>query len=199
MRRTTLLLALALGLGTAGCIGDTADVDASSENVSAKNVDWEPWEEPMVIDLGEPIEAEVAYGQCEQTSSSVEEKDGVINVDIEVDCGTAWGEVAWFVLSAESLAEAGGNELSVAFDTDDVVRAQILSEDADGTKTKLALDHDLTSGESLTAPLYEGQTYHLQVARGYAGESLWGPGSVHFTLVATTQDAAPADAEAAGQ
>lgn len=196
MRHATLLLALTLGMGALGCLAPEDGHDSASANVAAKAVDWEVWEEPTLIELGEPIEAEVAYGQCEQTDSSVEQtEDGVINIEIDIDCGQAWGEVAWFVLSAETLSEATGDEVAFSFalDPEDerALRAQILDEAPDGTVTKVAVEHRLVDGESVAAPLLDGHGYQLHVARGDYGGPLWATGSLRFSVVATASSSAP--------
>jgi hypothetical protein len=150
-------------------------------------VDWHPWEEPVQIGLDEPVSGEVAYGQCVH----VEPEEGV---DIAIECGTAWSEVAWYVVSAETLAEAGGNELVVRFATEQVARGSIHAVSPDGGKKKLAVQQSLLDGDELSAPIDEGYAYYVYVARGRTLDPLWFDGTVAFTIEATT---AASDDEAA--
>ncbi len=181
MRLAPPLLMLALGLSTlsVGCAPEH-DVDASTADATAVAVDWIPWEEPVPIGLDTPVSAEVAYGQCVE----VEPEQGV---DIAIECGTAWSEVAWYTLDAEMLAERGGDELVVRFATEDVARGSIHSVSPDGEREKLAVRQSLFDGDELTAPIVEGHDLHVYVARGRTLEPLWFDGTVAFTLVASTR------------
>jgi hypothetical protein len=179
MRLATLLLALALPFASVGCVAPEGDdIGMESADATSTNIDYEVWEEPVFISTDEAVSGEVAYKQCEQ----VEPEEGV---DIAIECGQAWAEVAWYVLPADELQDAIGRELSVRFETERVVRASIHSVTPDGEKTKLAVQHSLLGGDALTAPIEDNRDYAIYVARGRTLEPLWGSGTVPFTLTAS--------------
>ena len=185
MRLPHALVMITLGMSSLACtVGEGDDLDATSADATAVAVDWIPWEEPVTLALDEPASAEVAYGQC----VSVEPEEGV---DVAIECGTPWSEVAWYVLSADALAEGGGDELVVRFATEDVARGAIHAVSPGGEKKKLAVGQSLFDGDELNAPVLEGYDYHVYVARGRTLELLWFDGTVAFTLVAETRTGQP--------
>ena len=188
MKLRTAILTLTLGLSTVACVGGEGDdVGSSSADATAIAVDFFPWEEPVEMQLDEAASGEVAYGQCEQ----VEPEEGV---DMAFQCGTAWSEVAWYVVPAAALTEAGGDELVVRFETAQVARGSIHAVGPDGDKKKLAVQQALLDGDTLSAPIHEGYDYYLYVARGRTLDPLWFDGTLAFTVVANT--VASADTEA---
>ena len=117
-----VLVSLSLGAVTGGAAPDDA-VGESVDNYTEKNIDFRMWDEPVELPSGRVEEASVAYGECEQVVPTDDD------VDIQIHCGPAWTDVAWYLIPAttiEALASTGTLSVALAIpDQGDRLRGSI--------------------------------------------------------------------------
>jgi len=165
-----------------GCIGETTQVDAQVDEVNEQTIDYQLWDAPTDIGLGEAVDGEVGYGECERVEPSDD------SVDIEIHCGHAWAEVAWYRIAGEALLEPlsiGAHRLSVQLFSEDILRASIHRVADDGSTVKVATHPMLFDGDTISADIDEARDHYIYVARGRSIYPVWGTGSVSFSLVAS--------------
>jgi hypothetical protein len=183
MMSRSAVLAIALGvLPLTACATEEPEIGASVDDVREKDIDFQVWEAPLELTLDGAAEATIAYGECE----SVEPTDD--NVDIQINCGRAWSEVAWYVVPAETIQQLVPTgmlsvELSIPGDGG-VLRSSIHRVTDDG-KVKLASRSTLFDGDRIEAPIEEIADHYVYVARGRTLINVWGTGEMAFSAALT--------------
>lgn len=174
--RTVAMIVLATS-ALSGCADP--QVAATEQETRDENVDFQPWETPVELTADAAQETTVAYGECERVEPTEE------NVDIEINCGRKWAEVAWFVVSAETietLAPEGSLNLALSLpDHGDRLRGSVHRVTDDGT-VKLTSLTMLFDGDVLDVPIEEIADHYVYLARGRDLINVWGTGEVPFTV-----------------
>jgi hypothetical protein len=181
-----MMACLPLGL-LAGCAApeESSEAESQVDEVREKNIDFRLWDAPQDIVLDELISGEVAYGECDSVEPTEED------VDIQINCGPAWAEVAWYRLPGSLLVEplaAGARQLSVRFGEDGrIVRASIHVVLDSGKTKKLAASAMLFAGDDISAEIAEPLDHYVYVARGRSIYPFWGTGTTPYALTVSAQ------------
>jgi hypothetical protein len=185
MKRRTLILSAAVTLMLTACAVDESEpaVASASENVREEDIEYRLWAEPAELSLAGSVSGQVAYGQCEQ----VEPEPGT---DIQIECGQAWSEVAWYAIEAEQVQAAldeGRSQLGIDIalanaDAHPRVRLSVHRVAEDGSRQKLASQSMLFDGDRLEVSIEQPGELYVYVAKGRSPWPLWSNGIVDFEL-----------------
>ncbi len=174
------VVAIALGaVPVGGCAEPEGEVGASVDNVTEKDIDFQVWEAPLELTPGVQLEASVAYGECERVEPSEE------NVDIEINCGRAWAEVAWYRISSatiEQLAPSGSLSIEFGVGADSPLLRGSIHRVTDAGKVKLTSRSMIFEGDRLQVPIEEIADHYVYVARGDSLINVWGTGELNFSV-----------------
>ena len=163
---------------------DTAEFDPAAKR-DIGQVRWRLWEKAVDIAPDEPISSALDYGQC------VTVEPATPDVDVQIECGNPWSDVAWYRVPAEVVeaALADGRSVLVAkFGLSDAktersrVRVSVQEMLEDGGRKKLGTADQIFDGEHLAVPLSNAADHSLYVAHGRVTSGLWNASRLEFTL-----------------